>query len=459
MSPNASLNASPNAPNASPNALPNPSLKTSLNILWLRRDLRLHDNAALYHALRGDRPVLPVFIFDRDILDELEDTDDQRVVFIYEALSLMNDQLQQLGSVMDARYGVPSEVFAQLIRDYDIGAVYTNHDYEPYARKRDPEVAELLKKSGIGFKSYKDQVILEKSEVVKDDGKPYTVFTPYSRRWKAVLNDFYLKPYPVEKYFSNLLRTGPIALPTLKSMGFSAGNYQFPDKRVSLEIVQDYHQTRDIPSIAGTTRMSVHLRFGTVSIRELANESRGRNETYLNELIWREFYQQILWHFPEVQTHAFRREYDRIKWRNDEKEFDAWCNGMTGYPIVDAGMRELNATGFMHNRVRMVVASFLVKHLLIDWRWGEAYFARKLLDFDLASNNGGWQWAAGSGVDAAPYFRIFNPYLQTKRFDPQFNYIRKWVPDFEEFIYPKPIVDHVFARERCLKVYKAALAK
>jgi deoxyribodipyrimidine photo-lyase len=317
----------------------------------------------------------------------------------------------------------------------------------------------MLNENGISFHSFKDLVIFEKDEVVKDDGKPYTVFTPYSRKWKASLNDFYVSSYQTEKFFLNFFRQTKKQIPSLEQMNFKSTGQAFPGKNRKIKIIKHYTEQRDYPAVGGTSRLSVHLRFGTISIRELANEAGKLNETFLNELIWRDFYQMILWHFPHVVGRSFKPEYDNIKWRNNEKEFDAWCRGETGYTIVDAGMRELNVTGFMHNRVRMIVASFLTKHLLIDWRWGEAYFAKKLLDFDLAANNGGWQWAAGSGCDAAPYFRIFNPYLQTKRFDPDFKYIRKWVPEFEELTYPQPIVDHEFARKRCLETYGKALKK
>jgi deoxyribodipyrimidine photo-lyase len=364
-----------------------------------------------------------------------------------------------MGSTLEVRYGTPAEVYKELLSGYKVEKVFTNHDYEPYAKKRDREVYEILRLRGISFQTYKDQVIFEKSEVVKDDNNPYTVFTPYSRRWKSVLNDFYLKTYPAKKYYSNFYKQVAKEVPSLRSMNFKSTDEQFPSKKWKEELIRKYKEQRDYPAIDGTSRLSVHLRFGTVSIRELAREAGAMNETFLNELIWRDFYQMILWNFPHVEGRSFKPEYDKIKWRNNEKEFHAWCEGLTGYPIVDAGMRQLNATGYMHNRVRMVVASFLTKHLLIDWRWGEAYFAKKLLDYDLAANNGGWQWAAGSGCDAAPYFRIFNPDLQTKKFDPQLKYIRKWVPEFEELTYTKPIVEHELARKRCLETYSAALKK
>lgn len=434
--------------------------KQPISICWFRRDLRLHDNTALYHALKDENPVLPVFIFDRAILDLLDDKTDRRVEFIHHAVAAMQQQLTNLGSSMEVYYDLPENVFRHLLQKYDVKKVFTNHDYEPYAKQRDAAVNKLLNDAGASLHTYKDQVIFEKEEVVKDDGKPYTVFTPYSKRWKAKLNDFYLKSYPTEEYFSGFYKQSAQSVPSLEAMGFSGTGEPFPSKDVQNELIKKYKEQRDIPSIRGTSRLSVHLRFGTISIRELARHTKDLSEGFLNELIWRDFYHMILWNFPQVgEGKAFKAEYDLIQWRNHEKEFEAWCNGQTGYPIVDAGMRELNATGFMHNRVRMIVASFLCKHLLIDWRWGEAYFAKKLLDFDLAANNGGWQWAAGSGCDAAPYFRIFNPYLQTQKFDGELKYIRQWVPEFEGFNYVKPIVEHEHARKRCLEVYGKVLKK
>ncbi len=434
-------------------------MKPAVNIFWFRRDLRLDDNAGLYHALKDGNPVVPVFIFDSHILDELEDKKDRRVEFIDIALREMQRQLVKMGSSLDTRYGKPEDVFTALLEDYRVEKVFTNNDYEPYARKRDQLMQSMLESKGIRFHSFKDHVLFEKNEVLKDDGKPYTVFTPYSRKWKALLNDFQLKSYPTRKYFSRFHRQAERTLFNPEEIGFVKTNQPYPDREWMGQVIRHYKEQRDFPAIEGTSRLSVHLRFGTISIRQLAAEAGGLNETFLNELIWRDFYQMILWHFPQVVGHAFKPEYDRIKWRNNPQEFEAWCRGMTGYPIVDAGMRELNATGFMHNRVRMIVASFLTKHLLIDWRWGEAYFAKKLLDYDLAANNGGWQWAAGSGCDAAPYFRVFNPYLQTKKFDPELKYIRKWIPELDELNYPRPIVDHESARKRCLEVYAAALKK
>ncbi|MBI1344116.1 MAG: deoxyribodipyrimidine photo-lyase [Terrimonas sp.] len=432
-------------------------MATPVNIVWLRRDLRLHDNAALFQALQEGNPVVPVFIFDRNILDELDDKSDKRVQFIHQALQEIQQQLMTLGSTLDVRYGKPESIWPALLKEYAVKNVYANHDYEPYAKNRDEKIKKLLAASGRGFHTYKDQVIFEKSEVVKEDGKPYTVFTPYSKKWKSLLRAGHTAAFPTEQYFSRFFKQDALPLPSLGSMGFQETDTRFPDKEWKKEVVLHYQQQRDFPAVRGTSRLSVHLRFGTISIRELARETIKLSESFLNELIWRDFYHMILWHFPHVVHNSFKPAYDKIQWRNNEKEFAAWCAGKTGYPIVDAGMRELNQTGFMHNRVRMIVASFLTKHLLIDWRWGEAYFAKKLLDFDLAANNGGWQWAAGSGCDAAPYFRVFNPYLQTEKFDPDLQYIRQWVPEFEELTYPQPIVDHVVARKRCLEVYARAL--
>jgi deoxyribodipyrimidine photo-lyase len=434
-------------------------LKT-VNIFWFRRDLRLKDNAGLYHALKSDKPVLPIFIFDKNILDKLSDKADKRAAFIHAALQEMQAELINLGSTLEVFYSTPAEAFKKLASNYTIENVFTNHDYEPYAKERDDTIETLLKTKSASLHTFKDQVIFEKDEVLKDDGKPYTIFTPYSRKWKTMLNEFHFKSYPTEKYFNNFLQHAPKDIPALAAMGFTDKGENFPGKTLKKELVVKYQQQRNFPAIAGTSKLGVHLRFGTISIRRLAQHCSGLSETFLNELIWRDFYHMILWHFPQVGNgKAFKPAYDFIEWRNDEDEFDKWCNGQTGYPIVDAGMRELNATGFMHNRVRMIVASFLAKHLLIDWRWGEAYFSEKLLDFDLAANNGGWQWAAGSGCDAAPYFRIFNPYLQTKKFDPELKYINKWVPELNDLSYPQPIVEHEFARKRCLEVYKRGLNK
>lgn len=433
-------------------------MKEQVNIFWFRRDLRLHDNAGLYHALKSNNPVIPIFIFDRNILDDLEDKKDHRVEFIYEAIEELQFQFANMGSSLEVYYGFPYDVFKTLLDKYKIEKIFTNNDYEQYAIDRDNEIARLAEKHGAKFFSYKDQVIFEKDEVIKDNKTPYTVFTPYSRKWKVLLNDFYLKNYPVEKYIHNFFKQPPVEIPSFESMGFERANKPFPSKEVSHRILQHYKEQRDFPYAEGTSRLGIHLRFGTISIRELAQLALDTSKMYLNELIWREFYQMILWQFPHVRKGAsFKKEYDNIQWRNNENEFEAWCKGRTGYPIVDAGMRELNATGFMHNRVRMITASFLTKHLLIDWRWGEAYFAKKLLDYDYAANNGGWQWAAGTGSDAAPYFRVFNPTLQTQKFDKDLVYIKKWIPELNSFDYPAPIVEHEFARKRALETYGKVL--
>jgi deoxyribodipyrimidine photo-lyase len=433
--------------------------KQAITFFWFRRDLRLHDNVGLFNALSKSESVVPLFIFDKNILDKLDNPADLRVNFIHKTLTELSEQLKAMGSGLMVKYGNPSEVWKSLFEQYDISSVYTNHDYEPYAMARDSEIGALFNAKGINFFTFKDHCIFEKSEVLSDAGRPYTVFTPYSKKWKAQLNASHLHDYDTKAYFKHFHSFVSALIPSLKEMGFHSVEFELPEKAVPDKIIEEYAQKRNYPSVKGTSRLGIHLRFGTISIRQLAQKAFEKDETFLNELIWRDFYSQILWHFPHVSERAFKSDYDRIQWRNDEKEFAAWCEGKTGYPIVDAGMRELNATGFMHNRVRMVVASFLSKHLLIDWRWGEAYFAKKLLDFDLASNNGGWQWAAGSGTDASPYFRVFNPKLQTEKFDPQLAYIKKWVPEYLEFNYPRPIVDHEFARKRCLQVYKAALGQ
>ncbi len=434
--------------------------KEKVAIFWFRRDLRLEDNAGLYHALKSGYKVLPIFIFDRNILDKLENKQDQRVEFILKALSDIQAQLLSFGSSLLIKYGCPTEIWKNLISDFEITEVFTNHDYEKYAVERDNQIGEMLNTKGIAFYTFKDQTIFEKNEVLSGAKTPYTVFTPYSRKWKETLNEFYLKPYATEKYYQNFIKTDPFKLPTLEEIGFVETGSVFPKKELHEELIKKYDEVRDIPSILGTSRLSVHLRFGTISIRKLAKKAIVLNEKWLNELIWRDFYMNILYHFPHIsEGQAFRKEYDNIIWRNNEVEFKKWCEGKTGYPIVDAGMRELNTTGFMHNRVRMITAGFLIKHLLIDWRWGEAYFAGKLMDFDFSANNGGWQWASSSGCDAAPYFRIFNPTSQTQKFDPQLKYIKKWIPELNSFEYPQPIVEHSFARERVLKAYKDALDK
>ena len=429
-----------------------------ISIFWHRRDLRDFDNHGLFKALQGDFPVLPFFLFDREILDDLEDPDDARVTFLHRELTELEQTYQGLGSDIWVEYGYPLEVWERMLENFPVAAVYTNRDYEPYARDRDEKVRKLLEDHDIPFYTFKDHVVLEYDEVLKADGTPYTVFTPYSRRWKERIKESGIPSFPSEAHSDKLLQ-GSLAreMPSLSSMGFSKSQLEFPGDTVPRSRIRNYGEKRNFPATEGTSRLGIHFRFGTISIREKARNAMELSETYLNELIWRDFYSMILGHFPHVVGAPFKKAYEYIEWENNPEHFEAWCAGLTGYPLVDAGMRQLNATGYMHNRVRMLTASFLTKHLLIDWRWGEAYFARKLLDFDLASNNGGWQWAAGCGTDAAPYFRIFNPFTQQKKFDPKFEYIHTWIPEFDTPDYPDPIVDHKWARERCLETYKKGL--
>ena len=431
-----------------------------MNIFWFRRDLRLTDNTALYHALKDGGLVIPVFIFDINILDDLEDRDDARVTFLHDTLIKINEELREHGSALHVYHGTPEKAFSEITSEFEIERVFTNRDYEKYALERDSKILQLLGSKGITFHNYKDQVIFDRNEIMKDDGSPYVVFTPYSRKWKSELNKFDLEEYPMKKYLSNFYKCPPENIPSLESIGFTKSKIAPPDNEVPDSLIKNYRRERDFPGEDATSRLGIHLRFGTISIRKLVRHVSELSEVFLNELIWREFYQMVLYHFPQIgRGEAFKKEYDRIEWRNNENEFALWCAGKTGFPLVDAGMRQLNKTGFMHNRVRMVTASFLSKHLLIDWRWGEAYFARLLLDYDFASNNGGWQWSAGTGCDASPYFRIFNPAAQAKKFDPELKYIRKWIPEIESFDYIKPIVEHKFARERCLNAYAKALRK
>ena len=427
-------------------------------LFWHRRDLRINDNKGLFEALKQNEIVHPIFIFDRSILDKLPNND-QRILFIYHEIESLKKSYQNLGSDLWVYYGEPSEIIPKIAQELNCSSVYFNNDYEPYALQRDQEIQVSLNKIKIEFIGNKDHVIFEKNEVLKDDGKPYTIFTPYSRKWKANLKEEDLREYSIEKYSGNLVQKQQgEALITLEEMGFeSKVLHDFPDRIAKNEILKNYHLSRNFPAVKGTSKLSLHLRFGTISIRKLALIAHEQNETYLNELIWRDFYQMIIFHFPKSAENSFKAQYDKIIWEKNEAHFFSWCTGKTGYPIVDAGMRELNATGFMHNRVRMVVASFLTKHLLLDWRLGAAYFAEKLLDFELASNTGGWQWAAGCGCDAAPYFRVFNPQAQQEKFDKSFEYIKKWVPEYGTSSYPEPIIEHKFARERILQRFKSAL--
>ena len=429
-----------------------------ISIFWFRRDLRLHDNVALFNALKSGEKVLPIFIFDTSILDKLP-KNDARVSFIIKELRSMNEHLKSFDASIDILHGKPIEVFESLIKKYQIASVFTNQDYEPYAIRRDQEILELLKSENINFNSFKDQVIFEKNEITKKDGNPYVVYTPYSKKWIEAYEQINHIHYSSEDLLSQLYTQSKAKELKLEELGFEETNTPIKNYIFNSRIINEYEETRNFPALDNTSKLGPHLRFGTVSVRQMVSRAEEQeNKTFLKELIWREFFMQILWHFPHTHKDSFKPKYDRIVWRNNEDDFKKWCNGTTGYPMVDAGMRQLNNTGFMHNRVRMLVGSFLCKHLLIDWRWGEAYFAEKLHDYEMSSNVGNWQWVAGTGVDASPYFRIFNPTSQIKKFDKDFSYIRKWVPDFQELTYPSPMVDHKFARERCLRTYKEALA-
>lgn len=425
--------------------------KNKIAIFWFRRDLRLEDNIGLQQALASGLPVLPIFIFDTDILNNLEDKADRRVDYIQQALTGINQQLKQHQSGLQTFWGTTTDVFKNLATTYDIHAIYCNRDYEPQAIARDVAVKEWSAAQNIGFYDFKDQVIFDRFEITKDNKSPYTIYTPYAKKW---LNTLEPKDYSIQKTdFRNFIKAAFKDIHSLESIGFKKTDMIFESPILDANIIDEYDKYRDFPALQHTTQLGIALRFGTISIRKCMTFALNHSQTWLGELIWREFFMQILFHFPKVVQSSFKPQFEHIKWRNNEDEFELWCQGKTGYPIVDAGMRQLNQTGFMHNRVRMVVASFLCKHLLIDWRWGEAYFASKLNDYDLSANNGNWQWAAGSGCDAAPYFRIFNPRLQVKRFDKDFDYIKKWLPEFESTDYINPIVDHKEARERALRVY------
>lgn len=423
--------------------------KPQVTIFWHRRDLRTDDNIGLQAALKSKYSVVPIFIFDTEILDELP-SNDARVTFIYDQLLMLREDYKSHNGNLKIIHSSPSSAFEELIQEFEVMEVHTNRDYEPYAISRDKSIEQFLKSRNISFYSYKDQVVHEENDILKKDGTPYTVYTPYRNAWMERGG----KIKAADTHLSNLF-SAEYHFPSLQELGFERSEINIPNYR--LNNLDQYKNTRDFPAKDATSYLSTHLRFGTVSIRRIIEQVKPSQTSFLNELIWREFFMQILYHFPQVVSESFRVKYDDIQWRNNEQEFEAWCQGRTGYPLVDAGMRELNQTGFMHNRVRMVVASFLCKHLLIDWRWGEAYFAEKLLDFDLSANNGNWQWAAGTGCDAAPYFRVFNPSEQQKKFDPKFEYIRKWIPEIDSFEYPAPIVEHKFARERALKIYREAL--
>ena len=461
-------------------------MSAPITIFWFRRDLRLVDNRGLYEALRASEHVLPLFIFDTDILHALP-KNDHRVLFIYDSLQAMHLKLQQKGRGILVKQGKPIDIFRELLKQFDINAVYCNADHEPYGQKRDDNIQRLLESNTVSFFSFLDHLIFGKNDVLKPDGSPYKVFTPFSQKWRLTLHSDHLKQFPSEhlldgitpisslfdmasdtgngsannRYSSNEAwdnnNSAIVGFPGLKDLGFERSDKSVPGLTIDEDIIRRYDQARDYPALEGTSRLGVHLRFGTAGIRDLVVKAAKWSDVFLNELIWREFYAMILWHYPDVVTNSFKPEYDRIAWRNNEHEFERWKTGRTGYPMVDAGMRQLNATAYMHNRLRMITASFLTKHLLIDWRWGEAYFAQQLFDYELSSNNGGWQWAAGTGCDAAPYFRIFNPTEQKKKFDTEGEYITRWIPELNSMDYPQPVVDHKKARERCLSTYKNAL--
>ncbi len=428
----------------------------SIAIFWFRRDLRLNDNKAFFRALKSSGKVLPLFIFDDVILDTLPQND-HRVEFIHSTLSVIDQVLRKQGSGILVKKGRPISVFSRLLEEFDIEAVHSNADHEPYGRERDQKVGALLASRGIGFFQELDHLVLTAHDALKPDGKPYNVFTPYSRRWKEVLEHRASAEFPSESLLQNCFKGQVDRFPALEEIGFKPSGMAMPIATIDRDLIKNYHETRNFPAVNGVSLLSPHLRFGTISIRKLVKLAQGLNETFLNELIWREFYAMILHHFPRVVNESFRPEYDRIVWLNNKEEFERWKQGRTGFPMVDAGMRQLSATGYMHNRLRMVTASFLTKHLLIDWRWGQAWFADKLFDFELSSNNGGWQWSAGTGTDAAPYFRIFNPVEQQKKFDPEEKYIRQWIAEYGTNTYPAPIIDLKIARERCLAAYKKAI--
>ena len=424
----------------------------SFSIFWFRRDIRLEDNIGLSQATKSKYPVIPIFIFDEKITLNLP-KNDTRINFIYKNLKKLDDLLlEKFNSKLQVFKGDPIDIINRIVKEYNIKEVYTNHDYEPYAIKRDSLISKNLRNNNIPLYTFKDQVIFEKNEVIKDNGSPYIVFTPYMRKWKETLRKNYLvlEHSELSNNFHNLNKYN---LKEISEYGFEKNLSEVLNFDVSKKIIEEYEKKRNFPSLNSTSKIGPFLRFGVISIRSLVKYVlKFDNDTFLNELIWREFFMQILFHFPNSSTNSFKSKYDNIKWVNDKKMFEAWKNGKTGFPIVDAGMNELNKTGFMHNRVRMITSSFLCKQLLIDWRWGEKYFALKLNDYEMSSNVGNWQWASGSGVDAAPYFRIFNPHTQIEKFDKNYDYINNWV-DLKNN-YPKEIVNHKEARENCLKRYK-----
>lgn len=432
--------------------------KPIINICWLRRDLRLEDNTALYHALSERKNVQLLFIFDTEIVDDLS-SHDKRLLFIYKSLEKLHHTLRASGAGVLIKRGVPLKVFKELMKDNHIESIYCNHDYEPYSRQRDEEVSRYAHEQGCHFKTFKDHVIFEKNEVLKPDATPYTVFTPYSKKWLQIYSETSMPTYDSRPFWGHFYKNSTLSFPAPEELGLKSAAFTFPPLKLEASLIAAYEDTRDFPSLEGTSRLGIHLRFGTLSIRKAVSFAAKHSRIWLKELIWREFFMMILWHFPYVETGAFRKHYDNMEWLNDEELFDKWCRGQTGYPIVDAGMRELVATGYMHNRVRMVTASFLAKHLLHDWRQGEAFFAKHLLDYEAASNNGNWQWAASTGCDAAPYFRVFNPLLQQQKYDKDRLYIKKWLPEIDSAAYPDPIVVHEKARQRALVAYKQCSPK
>jgi|SRR6476661_159510 len=432
-------------------------------LFWHRRDLRIHDNAGLAAALDSGLPVLPLFIYDSDILTQLPDKADARLTFIYDQVERLATETETAGGTFLARYGRPAEVLAQLADELDIAAVHTNEDYEPYARQRDGEVGEMLAQRGIAFYLYKDQVVFAKDDIMTKSGTVPKVFGAYHKAYLERLTDELLLPYGSQDAFRaenlhRLTKAQAGTRPTLEELGFERREQYSPTVELPAEdVVRNYHRTRDTPALTnGTTRLSVQLRFGTVSVRQAMRQARALNPKLLAEIIWRDFFMMLLWHFPGTATEAYDPKMRAIPYRNNEDEFRAWCEGHTGYPLVDAGMRELNATGYLPNRVRMTVAGFLVKHLFIDWRWGERYFADKLLDYELAINVGNWQWMAGTGAVAAPWFRVYSPQNQLEQVDPELKYVKSWVPELGTAGYPAPIVEHKFARDRAVEAIRAA---
>ena len=426
-------------------------------LFWFRRDLRMEDNHGLYCALKSGLPVVPLFIFDREILDRLN-SDDQRVPFIHQEIQRLQEECKLQNSSMLVEYGYPEQIFEKLLKEGNFTEVHTNEDYEPYALERDEIIKNRCEEKDVDFFTYKDHVIFHKDDILKDDGDPYSVFTPYSKKWKAHVEEDTFEHYSSEEHLDALWKpedAEDLSIPELSDMGFSGAEVEYPSRTVKQSLIKQYADKRNLPAEQGTSRLGLHFRFGTISIREKARRAKELSESFLNELIWRDFYSMVLYQYPHVVDGPFRKKYEDIPWRNNEDEFEKWKKGMTGIPMVDAGMRQLNETGYMHNRVRMIVASFLTKNLLINWQWGEAYFAEKLLDYELASNNGGWQWAAGTGTDAAPYFRIFNPLTQQKKFDKNNAYVCKWIPELNTDDYPGQMVDLKESRKRCLEAYKS----